>query len=483
MAEEVSEKLRQEMNATFALKTVTDPQIAAFNKKLKAKTATQADVSDYSARLGELLRDTLREVLTPEALPNETLYYNILRDTVDVMLKNAHRQVNQTAIEAQKAIDEAGGLGLNAVEAPYPQRRVNDLLYKAGAPGTHFDSAMKLLDQPVVTLTQAFYDDHIRYNADKRFRAGMAPKIIRTAAPKCCEWCSSLEGVYDYEDVKDTGNDVFRRHERCRCTVEYVCDGKYSDVWSPKMYEADSKTLKRRDAYNVSTDDGSKEKIQMRSEYGMKKQKSTQEILREREEYGLNSHENQTGEKKVENSDGNDIIKNKGSDLFSPEAKKRMYQNERIISGNNYETAILYDKSGNTLFKQKGSHNEVNFTKKQIKQMRGGIITHNHPNDEGFSADDINLLRVTGVSEVRACTRRGTYVIQRGENWPEELYDKDTIEKQLNQSIDAAYSKYQDIAAQNGKSFAYYISEAEEEAMQNFAEKNNLAFRWEPKKE
>lgn len=481
MAEEVSEKLRQEMNATFALKTVTDPQIAAINKKLKAKTATQADVSDYSARLGELLRDTLREVLTPEALPNETLYYNILRDTVDVMLKNAHRQVNQAAIEAQKAIDEAGGLGLNAVEAPYPQRRVNDLLYKAGAPGTPFDSAMKLLDQPVITLTQAFHDDHIRYNADKRFRAGLAPKIIRTAAPKCCEWCSSLEGVYDYEDVKDTGNDVFRRHERCRCTVEYVCDGKRSDVWSKKLYEADEETLEKRSAYGV------KKKRQKRSE-DQKRQEWIAESKRNREKYlktiATSPETLQLRSEYRLAIDGHsDIIKNKGSDLFSPEAKKRMYQNERIISGNNYETAILYDKSGNTIFKQKGSHNEVNFTKKQIKQMRGGIITHNHPNDEGFSADDINLLRVTGVTEVRACTRRGTYVIQRGENWSEELYDKDTIEKQLNQSIDAAYSKYQDIAAQNGKSFAYYISEAEEEAMQNFAEKNNLAFRWEPKKE
>ena len=311
MAEEVSEKLRQEMNATFALKTVTDPQIAAFNKKLKAKTATQADVSDYSDRLGELLRDTLREVLTPEALPNETLYYNILRDTVDVMLKNAHRQVNQAAIEAQKAIDEAGGLGLNAIEAPYPQRRVNDLLYKAGAPGTPFDSAMKLLDQPVVTLTQAFYDDHIRYNADKRFRAGMAPKIIRTAAPKCCEWCSSLEGVYDYEDVKDTGNDVFRRHEFCRCTVSYKCDGERTEVWGRKHWEADraalekrknyhaelkqfpteeevrqmeekaiikanARTIRERAAYHVSIGDTSPETIAARSTYGIKRERPEQ---------------------------------------------------------------------------------------------------------------------------------------------------------------------------------------------------------------
>jgi hypothetical protein len=210
-------------------------------------------------------------------------------DTVDPLMRSAHALVNRTAAEAQKIIDEANGLGLNAVEAPYPQRRVRDLLFKAGDPAVDYESKMRLLNEPIVTLTQAFYDDHVRVNAEKRFRAGMAPKIVRRASFKCCDWCASLDGTYDYGDVSNTGNDVFRRHERCRCTVEYVCDGQRQDVWSKKMYAADEDTLSSRDTYHTSTGDTSPETLQMRSEYGLANGRESG-IINIDETFSLSSH-------------------------------------------------------------------------------------------------------------------------------------------------------------------------------------------------
>ena len=158
MAEDVSEALRQDMLATFALKQVMDPKITALQKKIREGKATQNDVAAYSDRLGELVRATIHDVITPEALPNETLYYNILEKTVGVLLKNAHMDVNKKAIEAQKAIDKANGIGMSAVEAPYPQKRVDDLLYKAGKPGTSYEDAMKTLDAPASALTADLRD-------------------------------------------------------------------------------------------------------------------------------------------------------------------------------------------------------------------------------------------------------------------------------------------------------------------------------------
>ena len=55
-------------------------------------------------------------------------------------------------------------------------------------------------------------------------RSGLTPKIFRKAERKCCDWCAQLAGEYDYPDVPD---EVYQRHERCRCTVEYdPADGK-----------------------------------------------------------------------------------------------------------------------------------------------------------------------------------------------------------------------------------------------------------------
>ncbi|MDY3006008.1 polymorphic toxin type 50 domain-containing protein [Anaerococcus porci] len=64
-------------------------------------------------------------------------------------------------------------------------------------------------------------DNLIRSNADFHYKAGLSPKIIRKSNGHCCDWCSSLVCVYDYKDVKDNGNAVFRRHRHCDCTVIY----------------------------------------------------------------------------------------------------------------------------------------------------------------------------------------------------------------------------------------------------------------------
>lgn len=322
---EVSEALRKKMLSLFKTKRETDAQISAFRRKLDAKKATQADVSLYSARLGELARDTIREVLTPDQLPNETLYFNILMDTVDPLMRSAHNLVNRTAAEAQKIIDEANGLGLNAVEAPYPHRRVRDLLFKAGDPELDLAAKMRLLDEPIVTLTQAFYDDHVRVNAEERFRAGMAPKIVRTASFKCCDWCASLDGTYDYEDVSNTGNDVFRRHECCRCTVAYYCDGDRTEVWGRKHWERDIKALEERKGYHVDMSKAppSEEELRRLEENAIRKANSQTLLKRERfhtstgdtspdtlqmrSEFGLETRKVSTEDLKVVSSRGKDV--------------------------------------------------------------------------------------------------------------------------------------------------------------------------------
>ena len=84
---------------------------------------------------------------------------------------------------------------------------------------------------------------------------------------------------------------------------------------------------------------------------------------------------------------------NLGSDLFSKEARELLYRDERIIAGNKYEKAIIYDENGKHIFSKKGTQNSVGFTKSELKKMKGCVITHNHPSGSGFSSDDIWLMR------------------------------------------------------------------------------------------
>ena len=71
---------------------------------------------------------------------------------------------------------------------------------------------------------------------------GYKPVIVRRASFGCCKWCRGLAGVYNYDEVKDKGNDVFRRHANCRCQVIYDPSNgskKVQDVWDKKWKNDD----------------------------------------------------------------------------------------------------------------------------------------------------------------------------------------------------------------------------------------------------
>lgn len=71
-------------------------------------------------------------------------------------------------------------------------------------------------------------------------KAGLQPRIIRKATGTCCEWCKNLAGTYDYPVENE---DVYRRHERCRCTVDYDPGGakRFQDVHTKEWKTAEER--------------------------------------------------------------------------------------------------------------------------------------------------------------------------------------------------------------------------------------------------
>ena len=96
-----------------------------------------------------------------------------------------------------------------------------DGITKGIANAESYDSAKETLFTQIGNFLEGRVDDYVRENADFHHQAGLSPMIRRTASAKCCTWCDALVGDYPYEDVSDRGNDVFRRHKNCHCTVAY----------------------------------------------------------------------------------------------------------------------------------------------------------------------------------------------------------------------------------------------------------------------
>ncbi len=90
------------------------------------------------------------------------------------------------------------------------------------------EKMIRRMGSPAENITAGFADDYMQVNAEFRSKAGMQAYIIRDDHSGCCQWCSKQAGKYAYPD--DVPQDVYRRHDNCKCTVEYVTNGRKQNV-------------------------------------------------------------------------------------------------------------------------------------------------------------------------------------------------------------------------------------------------------------
>lgn len=97
------------------------------------------------------------------------------------------------------------------------------------------DTFDRLLGQTVDNICQSFLDDWTRENARLSASAGLRATITREEVSKCCDWCHGLAGTYEYGEEPD---DVYRRHDNCKCAVIFKRDKEpYQDIWTKKQYQ------------------------------------------------------------------------------------------------------------------------------------------------------------------------------------------------------------------------------------------------------
>lgn len=474
--EDIAPELLERIRERFENAAKGDGTLLSFLRRAEQETATLGECGDYADRLGELLAKALAAIVTPQALPNGILYQNIAEKLLKPTLREVYERVNVSAARVQKAEDARRHIGLNAVKPDFPDERVRELSYVAGRPENTVEQALSYLQEPVRTISRSFFDDFVRENAKARWRAGMDPVVSREVSPKCCDWCAALAGNWDYDDARTEG--VFRRHQFCRCTVTYSCDGRAQDVWSKKFYDVDAETIKERAEQSKDLIRTDHETLREREKYGVETRKKSPEEMQA-------DYEARQKQLKLENGGERGIIeKETGSALFSSEVKKRLYQHERIIAGNRYETAILYDANGKLLFQKKGDSDEVRFDAKQIKQMRGGVLTHNHPNDSCFSPSDLNMARRGNLAEIRVATSDGVFAFRpNGAKWPKEISTIEGIQSKMVEAENSVLNHVRDRAAQEGMTAPQYLRLLDVESMNAFCQQYGFEFSWQPNEE
>lgn len=134
---------------------------------------------------------------------------------------------------------------------------------------------------------------------------------------------------------------------------------------------------------------------------------------------------------------------------WKSDAKERLSKDENSIRSLNEEKALIYDASGRNVLKKDGSAHDVSFTKDEIKRMRGCVLTHNHPGGASLSAADINMLRSSKLSEIRAVGRDGVYRMIQPDKWKEEISSASQIADEYNKIVDELQSSMEKWAFDN----------------------------------
>ena len=199
------------------------------------KVGTFAELYPMSKRVGKYAAKSLSNHYTEELLPDGKLYWNIMERTIMPIMKNVHKIDNQLAFNVQKKLDAAQKIGIKPQESDFPEDRVNSVMNMLSTltndNKTDLQRASQILTRSVVNISNSIIDNFVQKNAEFRANAGMTAKIIRTSSGHCCEWCNEIAGTYKYPDVP---KDVYRRHDNCDCTVEYVVGKIRQDVWTKK---------------------------------------------------------------------------------------------------------------------------------------------------------------------------------------------------------------------------------------------------------
>lgn len=224
MAERIPSDLERTVRKRFSELFEKDKTIESVYKKIKTGRATYADASLFSKEIGTILSDVFKSINLANVDVND-LAYNIVGNALNQNIALS----NLVCESVQSTLNEAAGVGMNPVH-PKPNTSKIKGIQTLVAEAEDEHAIAVALDEPVITNVMSNVDDWVRTNADFQADVGLQPIIVRTWSgsypshdTKHTDWCESLAGTFNYgEEPKD----VYKRHEGCRCTVEYFPNKK-----------------------------------------------------------------------------------------------------------------------------------------------------------------------------------------------------------------------------------------------------------------
>lgn len=241
--------LLESIQTQFDERTYASQKLKSALQALESKTATYRDANEFAIEIGDILSEVLSSNITVDILPGGKMHFNIADRLLNATLKKNHDLISAFTIRVQNLLNQKAGLRLKGQTAELNQDRIDGMVNRISSEDD-FENIKWILDEPIVNFCQSIVDDSIQKNAEFQTKAGLAPKLIRSVSGHACDWCKNLAGTYEFISAP---TDIYRRHDRCRCIVEYKpSDGRRQDVWSKDWRDPErEKKIEQRKQFNL----------------------------------------------------------------------------------------------------------------------------------------------------------------------------------------------------------------------------------------
>ncbi len=250
------EKLYENVQSSFERNLAADKKAASLLEKINAGKGNYVVAGDYAECVGESLRKAYQTNLSGI---DGAMHWSTAKAVIEPTLEEEYGIVSTAAATVQQSLNTKAGMGLKAVKASYNSEAVSGIMNKVCSYES-YDAAAWVLRDAAVSFARSVVDRTLKANIDFQGKAGRAARVIRRAGFKCCDWCADLEGIYEYPN---TPEDIYRRHDNCRCDVEYdPGNGKVQNVHTKEWRDADERDrIEERKNYNRQVSMADKETL------------------------------------------------------------------------------------------------------------------------------------------------------------------------------------------------------------------------------
>lgn len=224
--EDITPSLLKNIQEDFQNEFDKSSVIEKLYAKVRDGTATYEEANDFAIEVGEILAGAYKKNLSSSVLPDGRMYYNIANRIITPTMTNNYNLIVEVTKQVQELLNKSAGIGIKAIVPKQNTDRIRGIVDKV-SDAERYDDVAWVLTEPIINHAQSIVADSIKENAEFQYGAGLSPKIVRESTGKCCEWCNTVVGVYEYPNVP---KDVYRRHDYCRCSVNYIAEKKQVDV-------------------------------------------------------------------------------------------------------------------------------------------------------------------------------------------------------------------------------------------------------------